>query len=402
MVYLQAKRYATKATRFMDQASFSEIDAAFSAGGIESVLDALENRLRDERKFHELFECLKMRVRHSLNLPLLYSDAGDDLEADTQDALEQGLIDACRTVGTLLLDNGQIREGWTYLRPVGDRKLIHERLKTIQITEDNVDQVIEVCLHESVDLEKGFQLLLEHYGTCNSITTFESSMYGHPRIERCIGAKLLVEHVHAELLENILGHIEREENKRPDTKTIAELLDGRNWLTADGAYHIDVTHLSSVVRIGRDVTDSAALEKALDLTHYGQRLGDQLQYPGDAPFENHYKSHATYFRALLGQSVDEGLAYFREQAERCSPHEETTAAIEIYIDLLHRIGRTTEAIDAMTRLIPSGMQTTGQAPSLLSLCEAADNYDSIRAQCRENGDLLGYAMGVVKASSGKR
>ena len=385
----------------MEPQSFNEIETAFSNGGEDAVLNTLESRLRQEKRHHELFECLKMNVRHSLGLPLLYSDSGDELEADQREALEAGLIEACRTVGTLLLDEGQIRDGWTYLRPVGDKNVVRERMQSIEVTEDNVDQIIEVCLHESVDLEKGFQLLLSHYGTCNSITTFESSMYGRPRQERSIGARLLVEHVHAELLENIVGHIEREENTRPDADAIGPLLDGRDWLTADGSYHIDVTHLSSAVRIARDVADEEAIKKAFDLTHYGKRLDSQLHYPGDEPFADHYASHAIYFSALMGESVDKGIAYFKDKAEACSPHEETTAAIEVYVDLLHRLGRTTDAIDALTKLIPAGMQTTGQAPSLLELCEAADNYTTIREQCQKNGDILGFAMGLMKASSSR-
>ena len=385
----------------MESQSFANIETALNSGGVDAVLDNLDKSLREGKRFHELFECLKMKIRHQLDLPLLYSDSGEELEPTKRDALEEGLIEACRTVGTLLLDEGQIREGWTYLRPVGDKQVVRERLRQIDATDENIDQLIEVCLHESVDLEKGFQLLLSNYGTCNSITTFESSMYGRPRPERAIGARLLVAHVHAELLENIVGHIEREENTRPAATTISRLIDGRDWLTADGSYHIDVTHLSSIVRIARDVTDEESLRQAFDLTEYGRRLDSQLQYPGDEPFADAYVSHAYYFAALFGDKTEEAINYFKQKAEACVPHEETTAAIEVYVDLLHRLGRTREAIEAMTRLIPAGMQTTGQAPSLLELCETADDYSTIRNQCKANGDLLGFTMGLLKASASR-
>ncbi len=385
----------------MESQSFAMIETAFECGGIDAVLDSLEKSLREDKRFHELFECLKMKIRHKLDLPLLYSDAGEELQASKREELEEGLIEACREVGTLLLDDGQIREGWTYLRPVGDKQVVRERLRKIEATDDNIDQLIEVCLHESVDLEKGFQLLLSNYGTCNSITTFESSMYGRPRSERAIGARLLVAHVHAELLENIVGHIEREEATRPAETTIGRLVDGRDWLTADGSYHIDVTHLSSAVRIARDVTDEETLRLAFDLTEYGRRLDSQLQYPGDEPFVDAYESHAYYFAALVGEQTEQAINYFKQKAEACVPHEQTTAAIEVYVDLLHRLGQTQNAIETMTRLIPTGMQTTGQAPSLLELCEAADDYSPIRDQCRANDDLLGFTMGLLKASASR-
>src|SRR5688500_448003 len=83
-----------------------------------AILDQLMQQLRAQKKYHELFEALKMRVREQLGLPLLYGDAMDDLDETRREKLEDGLLDACREVGMLLLDEGKIREGWMYLRPV--------------------------------------------------------------------------------------------------------------------------------------------------------------------------------------------------------------------------------------------------------------------------------------------
>ena len=105
----------------MANADFERIEAAWTAGGVAGALEALCEQLRAGKKHHELFEALKMRVRHRIGLPLLYGDGSDELDESQRVKLEDGLIEACREVGTLLMNQGRVREGWMYLRPVGDK-----------------------------------------------------------------------------------------------------------------------------------------------------------------------------------------------------------------------------------------------------------------------------------------
>ncbi len=82
------------------ETEFDQLQEALERGGVDAALDQLAEYLRENKKYHELFEALKMKVRHGLGLPLTYSDAGDELDESTRTKLEDGLIDACRTVGT--------------------------------------------------------------------------------------------------------------------------------------------------------------------------------------------------------------------------------------------------------------------------------------------------------------
>ena len=91
---------------------FQQLESELQENGALAALDHLAGQLREQNKFHELFEALKMRARVQLGLPLLYQDAGDDLDEETRGKLEQSLLDACREVGTMLLRSGQLREGW--------------------------------------------------------------------------------------------------------------------------------------------------------------------------------------------------------------------------------------------------------------------------------------------------
>lgn len=377
--------------------AFDLLDSALDREGESAVLMQLANQLRSEQRFHELFEALKMKLRSELGLPLLYQDSGDELDESVREKLEDGLVDACRDVGLSLLAAGRIRDAWIYLRPVGDNRMVKAELAKLEPSDENLDELIEVCLHEGLDLERGFRLLLGHYGTCNTITTFESTMHGRTRQERAIGAQLLLRHLSQELLENVRAHIEqREPDVRLDEKaTLADLIAHRAWLFEGGSYHVDTTHLSSVVRFARELDDQPSLEMALDLALYGQQLDSQLQYPADEPFQDFYQAHLLFFRALLNDQPDAAVRYFRQKAQAVNPREDSTMAIEVYVDLLARLGRHREAITESRRLIPAGIQTTGLAPSMLELSEACGDYEALKASCRERNELLGYAIGLL-------
>jgi hypothetical protein len=377
---------------------FSGIESAWSTGGVAGALEALSQRLREQRKYHELFESLKMQVRHRTGLPLLYGDNSDELDEPTRQKLEEGLIDACREVGTLLLERGRVREGWMYLRPVGDKKAAAALLAKIEPDDDNMDELVEVCLREGVDVGRGFGLVLKHYGTCNAITTFEGEVPRQSRADQQVATGLIVRHLHAELLGNLRTDIARQEGAQPAEKTLAGLVADRPWLFQELTYHVDTTHLSSVVRFARLSDDRDVLGLALDLTEYGRRLHAQFQYPGDEPFVENYPAHGLFFAALLGQQVDEAVTYFRQRAEQSDVQMLGTIAIEVYIDLLNRVGRPAAALEASLKMMPQGQQGLGIAPSLLDLAQKAGDYDQVRAHFRERGDLLGFTAALVKAA----
>lgn len=364
--------------------------------GADAALAALADELRRAGRYHELFEALKMRVRLRLGLPVTYRDTGDDLDPVTRQKLEEGLIDACREVGTLLVRGGKLREGWLYLRPVGDKREAVALLSEVQPDDDNIEEFIEVALHEGVDVARGFGAILNSYGLCNSITTFDTVVARFGKTDQQAAAALLVDRIHADLVGNLQTDIARQEGSTPAEKTLRELVAERDWMFGEGSYHVDTTHLSSVVRMARLLDDPARLRLALDLTAYGRRLHRQFQYQGDEPFADIYPSHGLYFQALLGENRDEALAYFKQKAETLDPHEHGTAAIEVYVDLLARCGQYDAAIDAAIALFPADQQPQGLAPSLLDLAERSGRFEKYLDYARQREDLLGYATGLVQ------
>ncbi|MFI4875037.1 MAG: hypothetical protein ACIALR_06860, partial [Blastopirellula sp. JB062] len=130
----------------MPASPYDEIRSALEQQGAEAALLRLADEFRREKKHYELFEALKMSARVRLGLPLLFAEGGEDLPEETRDALEDALIEICREVGTLLLDEGRIREGWYYLRPVGDKAPVLRAIRDADFDdEETLDDVIEVA-----------------------------------------------------------------------------------------------------------------------------------------------------------------------------------------------------------------------------------------------------------------
>src|SRR5205085_6638762 len=142
---------------------------------------------------------------------------------------------------------------------------------------------------------------------------------------------------------SVKADIARQEGKPPRETTLAELVRDRDWLFQDNSYHLDTTHLASTVRIARALSEPAELRLAIDLTEYGRRLSSQYQYPGEEPFADAQPAQALFFRAQVGEQVEEALTYFRDKAESLPAEQNGAGPAEVYIALLSRLGRTTEA-----------------------------------------------------------
>jgi hypothetical protein len=382
----------------MPEAIYDELQSAFSSGGAEAAFERLTGQLRQEQRYHELFDARLMQSRWRLGLPVIQTSSLDELPEPTRTKVEDAYLEACREVGRLLLDQGRVREAWMYLRPVGEKQPVVEALEKIEPHEENVEELIEVALHQAVCPRLGFQLVLKNYGTCNAITMFDSHMYERPKAERQEVAALLIRHLHEELKDNLVAEITRQEGTPPREPTIEALVADRDWLFADGSYHIDTSHLSATVRFARAVEDPEVLALAVDLTEYGRRLGSQYQYAGDEPFADAYADQGLFFRAQLGHRVEEALDVFGRKARELDQEEHGTAPAEVYVALLARLGRRREAIDALHELIPAGTRPTGFAPSMAELASSSGEFARMASVCRDRGDVLGFTAGLVAAA----
>lgn len=374
---------------------FDQIQEVFQQSGTGAALEKLATELVSTKKFHELFEARKLQLRLELGLPLLYSEAGDDLDDEIRNKLEDGLSAICRDIGAALMEDGRLREGWMYLRPVGENGVAKEYLLRTETTDENIDELIELALREGIAPAHGFGLVLQHYGTCNSITTFDAEMNQQPPAEKMVAAGMLVEHLHAELLENVLSDIAGEESAKPTSNRFAELLAEREWLFDGNRYHIDTTHLASVIRFARVLDDENQIKLAIDLTEYGRRLSSQYQYENEEPFADLYPSTKIYLNAILGNDVAAALEFFEKKARECDTYNEGYMPVEVYIELLSRVGKPADAMEALIELMPDASPKIGIAPTIMELANQARDFGRFTSFCRENEDLLGFVTGLL-------
>jgi hypothetical protein len=287
-----------------------------------------------------------------------------------------------------------VREAWPYLRPLGDRPLVADQLASIEPNEENLQALIEILLHEGVDVGRGYQLVLDHYGTCNAISAFEGVVMARSRAEQREAAARLVRRLHSELLANIRADIEQREETPLTETSIRQILARRDGFPGE-TYHIDITHLASTLRYARLLEEKESIQLALDLAEYGRRLSPQFRSAGEEPFADAYCGEVLFFASQLGEQVDEALEYFRDRARSVDAYHQGTLAAEVYVVLLARLGRHTDAINAATKLIPPGTHTTGFAPTLMELCRIAGDYSQLLKTCQEQGDVVGYAAGLL-------
>jgi len=374
---------------------YDELLKARESGDVEATLTRLADHLRENHQYHDLFDVRLMQARRKQGLPLIWTKTLEQIPEPQRTAVEDASLEACREIGTAMLDVGRVREAWMYLRPTGDKTEIAAKLEQLVKEDESLSEdVIDIALNEGLSPRLGFELMLNNYGLCNAITTFDQQMLGRPKDQRREVVQLLVRFIHAELMHALRGDVRQQQGSEPTETTLADLVRDRDWLFENDNYHVDATHLQSVVRFAVMLDDPESLRLARDLTEYGRRLGTAYQYPGRAPFEDTYVQHALFFSALLGEQVDEAVAYFKSQAD-AAVEEEDVNPIEVYVSLLARLGRTAEAIDETARLLKPGKRSSDLAPSLQELAQTSGDYDRLMKVSRARGDLLGFAAGLL-------
>ncbi len=374
---------------------FDELEKTVSRQSMEAATARAAEHLRSSEHYHELFDLRLLDARLRLGLPAVLTKSLDDLKDPLRTQMEEEYLKACREVGFLFLNDARVREAWMYLRPLGEQAEVAAALESLTPDEESTEQIIEVALHEGVNPRLGFELVLNNYGVCNAISMFDAQMHSRPLKDRQQVAGLLVRYLHAELFRSLSEEITRKQGKPPQETTVEGLVADRDWLMDENNYHIDTSHLNAVVRFALVIEDPADLRLAVDLTEYGRRLSSLFQYAGQEPFTDSYPAHGLFFRALLGERVEDAVAYFRERAESLAGEPQGPAAAEVYVGLLARLGRNREALDASARLL-SNVRVSGFAPSLLELSQRVGDFSRLLEISRERQDLVSFAMGLAE------
>lgn len=402
--------------------NFEDFQQAIETAAPAELLTQLSQSLERDQQYSAWFEALKLQARFELGLEPWNLGQPEDLPADVQRQLEDRLVDACRTVGERLLAAGRIAEGWMYLRPVGDAVWAEQLVRGIAVTDDNVEQVIEVAVGHGVAPAYGFGLLLQRMGTCNAITAFDSQLAQAPLEQRQQAAAALVRHLYDELRHQVVQHGQRwlaQASSEPGSPAVADvfaaaeadpaidllmLLQACPELMANDNYHIDTSHLSSVVRIGRIVDDAAVQPLAWQLCAYGQRLAALYQPQGEPVFDPYYVAHQSYYELVMGQGDEQqGLEFFRQRRAELTAAAQSPSvlslegqiyATDVLVELLMRRQRYAEAIEVLAdQLRNCGEHQRSRWTALLfRCCHLAGDFVPMQQLCQGFGDAFGFGL----------
>lgn len=378
---------------------FDLFSSALTSQGAPAALETLAGALKEAGRWHELFDVRLVQCRLRSGLQAYLSQSADELPADQRQALEEGYLSACREVGHLLLAERRIREAWMYLRPVGDKRDVALALADYTPADADLEGVLDVALQQGVAPARGVQLMLQHYGACNTISAVDGNLAQWTPAERRAAVQTLVAHIQRELVENVRHDVARQEGQAPAESSLAELVQTRSWLFENDNYHLDTSHLHAVTRMARLLEDPAAVRLAHDLTEYGCRLSAHYQYAGEEPFGEFYPSHALFFAAQLGQEVETAVEHFRRWAYDEEVRRYSTLAAETYVVLLARLKRFDAALASALELLPPGTPTGGFAPTASELARQGGLLTELAGALKQREDIVGYATALVQQSA---
>lgn len=388
----------------MDPAIFDELQRTLTAEGPDAAAHQLCERLHQNKDYSSLFYALLMRKRQQLGVSPIPTGPASDLPERTHTEYEEAIRQAGRHVGELYLREGQLAQAWAYFRMLNEPEPVRHILDSYQPGEDeDVQSLVQIAFYEGVHPRKGFDWILQRFGLCNAITTLSSQELPHPTEVRHYCLRALVRALYAELRDRLTAEIERHDGKPPseasapsDTRgVIRQLIAGRDWLFGEDFYHIDLSHLSSVVQMSMHLPPCAELEMARELCEYGQHLSGRFINPGDPPFEDQYRAIGIYLAILAGDNVEEGLNYFHKQAEQADPETIGTYPAQVLVNLLLRLERPAEALAVARKYLAAADNRQLSCPSLVELCQKVGDFRTLAEVAREQGDTVHFLAGLL-------
>jgi tetratricopeptide (TPR) repeat protein len=380
----------------MDPMLFDELQHTLAAEGPDAAIRRLCERLRENKDYASLFYALLMHKRQQLGVSPIPTGPVADLPESTHAEYEEAIRQAGRQVGDLYLQEGQLAQAWAYFRMLNEPEPIRHALDAYEPKEDeDIQTLVQIAFYEGVHPRKGFDWILQRFGICNAITTLSSQEFSHSPEDRQYCLQALVRALYAELRERLVAEIERHEGRSPAETTLRALIADRKWLFGDDCYHIDLSHLSSVVQMSMHLLPCPELAMARELCEYGQRLSGRFVNPGDPPFEDLYRAMGIYLAILAGDNVEEGLDYFRRQAEQADPETIGTYPAQVLVNLLLRLERPTEALAVARKYLAAVDNRPLSCPSIAELCRKAGDYRTLAEVAREQGDPVHFLAGLL-------
>src|SRR5882757_7663193 len=125
----------------MSEETFDDLAQIHESQGSAAAIDHLISVLREEKRFHPLFDALLMKKRLELGLVLVRPTSLKDVPEERRDEFEKFYIDAAREVGQLLLDENSIPQAWNYLRAINEPQKVALAIAALPEGETASDEI---------------------------------------------------------------------------------------------------------------------------------------------------------------------------------------------------------------------------------------------------------------------
>ena len=366
-----------------------------SSAPADRVLDLLESALISQRDFHRLFDARLIRVRQRLGLRITQPTSLNGIPSEQEAAFREAYAEAAAQVGQHFLDCGMLTDAWAYFRtiqrPAPVRAAIERRIAELDGSPGpELDELLNLALYEGAHTVEGIRLLLRTHGTCNTVTAMSQVIGQMAPEERRLAAAIMVAHLYRDLQSSVNRDVERREPELKAGQSLRELIAGREFLFADGNYHIDVSHLHSIVGFARHLhREDPELRQAIEMSLYGQQLSEHLRYPADVPFDDYYRASEYFLKAVAGEDVDSALGWFQERLEQEPDDTDKRMIAFVMIDLAQRVGRLSQTLDVAAPWLSRMEDPNGF--SFSAVCVEAGRLDLLEQAGRTNSDLLALA-----------
>ena len=379
-----------------DPAAYDRLRAALASHGPAAAVDKLIADLRAAGDYGNLFYALLMKKRVELGVTPFPTGPAADLPADTHEPYEQAIREAGRHVGRLLLETGDLPKAWTYFRMLNEPEPVRAALERFEPTpEADIYPVVEIAWQQGVLPKKGFDLILDRHGICSAITTVGGSdLNSNPDLrDYCVGR--LVRSLHEQLAERLRGDLAARGTPAAADLTITQMVEAHPELTADDAYHVDTSHLSSVCQMSLYLPAGPDNRLARELCHYGRRLAPGLRGGGgDPPFDDAYDDYLAFLKVVAGEDVDAGLARFRGKADR-EFAEGATYAAQVYVNLLLRADRQKDALAAAKQYLAGEDERNLICPGPAELARRQNDFAALAEVARSRHDAVNFLAGLI-------
>lgn len=385
----------------MPTTTFDELRATLQKQGPGAAIDQLCQKLEADKDYVGLFYALLMQKRQELGVDPVPTGSNQDLPPDAHAAFEETIRDAGRKVGGLFLNDNNLMGAWSYYRMLGEPGPVVEALEKIDIKEhEDAQTLIDIAFQQGAHPKKGFDWILDRYGICSAITSLGGGEIPFAPDVRDHCVRTLIRSLHGELLLRLRGEVAQKQGFEPTAKTIRELIEGRDWLFGEDYYHIDLSHLSSVIQMSIQLEPCEELKLARDLCAYGKKLSPRFLYHTDPPFEQQYHDYDKYLAILTGEAVEEGIAHFRAKADESDPREVGTYPAEVLVNLLLRLKRPKDALDVAKKHLAHLGDTRLSCPNLVELCRLTGDYGALAEAAQAQGNGVLFLAGLL--GPGKR